>query len=516
MLLPSATATPQPTVKAAPAPDLSTMPRIKSYLRSLGLDPSGFVIQRGAKNYAGPNCPGASWNCTTAPRVVQISTIASDGGDGENRFVCKPAKSPDTIRAQNKCVIVQNNPNSNNSATCDIQTRGSQGTITQTCFITQTGRRNNAFARQVAGMSASGTDQDVFQNISVKQTSTGPSGNTLETNQQTGLVSRGSSDEPVTQDVHQTTCANQLAGGSGPNFARAAQSQILFAQKNGASAVDIDQNTALDPARCDEGGLAGGPASSFPIRFHPLDTGDCAITTVSPEKGSASACTRIHQTSCATNPAVNDCAILGSGKNTIRLGQLETMLADVNDTTGGVDVTQGNFDGIFDPTKRTGTDATLDQQSTVPSQIFFDGFTGQVADFPSTSDFMTVRQTDFGGRCCAAGHQETSNANDFDIEAHLFQRALVDGALPDDFPGGITQEGATYGDCETTGQPPSHGCVVDLAASNNEDSDTAQCGPDTGCHEQVSCFAVEGKGSTFGECSNVPPDIITASGRRIR
>jgi hypothetical protein len=46
--------------------DFSTLGGIKSYLRAAGVDPRSVVIQRGPKNYAGPNCPGPSWICTTA------------------------------------------------------------------------------------------------------------------------------------------------------------------------------------------------------------------------------------------------------------------------------------------------------------------------------------------------------------------------------------------------------------------------------------------------------------------
>ena len=41
------------------------------------------VTQRGARNYAGPNCPGKGWNCTTSTRVLQISTSS-----GQNKVEC--------------------------------------------------------------------------------------------------------------------------------------------------------------------------------------------------------------------------------------------------------------------------------------------------------------------------------------------------------------------------------------------------------------------------------------------
>jgi hypothetical protein len=504
----------------APAPMFlaTTLPAIKQYLRSIGIDPGGVAIQRGTKNYAGPSCPGAAWNCTTSHRVVQLAMSSGDD-DSENRFVCDASKPRTITKSQTtpsgqtiqSCSIVQlNAANARNSATCDLSTRRSQGTITQTCFINQSGYQNSAFARQSAGISASGTSQVVFQTISVRQTA-GAGGNALQTSQGSGLSSNDGNDSAVSQNVHQTTCANQIAGGNGANSARSDQSQVVFAQKKGSSAVTIEQNTALDPARCDD-----GPAAPFPTTFvagglppPPADSSDCAVTTpFSFEKGSANACTRIHQRSCAAS--TTSCT-LGSGKNTIVLGQLESLLANVQNVTGSVDITQGDPSLLTE--NRTGTDATLDQESSAPSQISFNGLTALIANVPSSASPKTVTQTDFGPRCCAAGNQQTSTADDFSIKGRLVQRALVDGSLPDNFPGSLQQNGATYGDCETTGTPPNHGCTVDLAASNNEDSNTAQCGPATSCHEVVDCFAETSEG-TFGFCSNGSEAAFLRAGRR--
>src|ERR1044071_4104166 len=58
--------------------DLSTRAGVVHYLATLGFDPSGFVIQRGRHNYAGPKCPGKGWSCTRSTRVVQIATQAGN------------------------------------------------------------------------------------------------------------------------------------------------------------------------------------------------------------------------------------------------------------------------------------------------------------------------------------------------------------------------------------------------------------------------------------------------------
>ena len=55
---------------AATESDLSSLPQVMDYLRAIGVDPAGVVVQQGQLNYAGPNCPGAEWNCTASNRVV--------------------------------------------------------------------------------------------------------------------------------------------------------------------------------------------------------------------------------------------------------------------------------------------------------------------------------------------------------------------------------------------------------------------------------------------------------------
>src|SRR5215213_6741936 len=77
--------------------NLSTNAGVKQYLRSLGISPRGVVIQRGARNYAGPNCPGKGWNCTRSHKVVQIAAAAAArvrAGAGTRSFFAKPPPPP--------------------------------------------------------------------------------------------------------------------------------------------------------------------------------------------------------------------------------------------------------------------------------------------------------------------------------------------------------------------------------------------------------------------------------------
>lgn len=209
----STTATASTTHAAAGARvDLATAAAAAGYLRSLGLDPRGFVVQRGAHNYAGPRCPGAGWTCTTARRVLQVSTRSTD----DNDFVC----SPSTSTGPDACVIVQTAAGSDNVAVCTE--RSGARDRTQTCDVTQTNTTgaNTVTVRQSLVPHGSGA---ATQSTTVTQTSTaGANGIDLaqsiaqDDNSGTGSVAMtqtGSQDFELTQTSL-----------SGPNTAVLAQS----------------------------------------------------------------------------------------------------------------------------------------------------------------------------------------------------------------------------------------------------------------------------------------------------
>src|SRR3954454_23621826 len=96
---------------------LSTPTGAVSYLRSIGLDPTGFVIERGELNSAGLACPGKRWTCTSATRVLQISSSLS----GTNDSNCGPTAVL-TKAADYRCEIVQAGTGGANIATCRLTT----------------------------------------------------------------------------------------------------------------------------------------------------------------------------------------------------------------------------------------------------------------------------------------------------------------------------------------------------------------------------------------------------------
>src|SRR5436190_11528673 len=120
------------------------------------------ITQSGLRNYAGPNCPGVGWSCTTSTRVVQF---AAPGG--ENRFECTPA-APATSPSTNSCVVDQHGDT--NHARCFIRD-STEPTSTESCDITQGGERNYADIHMSTTQGA-GPGQDAMQTATVDQTAT--------------------------------------------------------------------------------------------------------------------------------------------------------------------------------------------------------------------------------------------------------------------------------------------------------------------------------------------------------
>jgi hypothetical protein len=149
--------------------NLSTNAAVKQYLRSLGISPRGVVIQRGARNYAGPNCPGKGWNCTRSQRVVQIAmpTARVRAGAGTRSFFAKPPPPPTNSV---KCNV--NNLSKSctgNVATCTA-TGGSS--IDQSCTVVQNATGSTSNTAQVAEtITQSGSTLNASQYAEITQTS---------------------------------------------------------------------------------------------------------------------------------------------------------------------------------------------------------------------------------------------------------------------------------------------------------------------------------------------------------
>jgi hypothetical protein len=155
---------------AAREVDWSSSGSVKSYLTSIGINPKGVAIQRGKRLYAGSDCPGRSWSCTSATRVVQVAQAG-----GQTRFECSPSTPAGDLPAgfpptgfpsgegatsdPTACVIVQANTTGDNVARC--VERSTEPDVTLQCSIAQINEDgdNHAFIDQDVS-SATGTTQD--------------------------------------------------------------------------------------------------------------------------------------------------------------------------------------------------------------------------------------------------------------------------------------------------------------------------------------------------------------------
>ena len=173
--------------------DLSTNSAVREYLRSHGISPRGVVIQRGAKNYAGPRCPGKRWTCArTTHAVVQVARAG-----GKNMFNC----------SSSSCTVVQVAAASAkaNKAIC-VKTSG----LGATCTIRQssTGTTpNDAMVWEDAGK-LTGLTQTALYSASITQKATGSGANTACVHQSINIDGstgkNNTSSATVTLEAHQS------------------------------------------------------------------------------------------------------------------------------------------------------------------------------------------------------------------------------------------------------------------------------------------------------------------------
>jgi hypothetical protein len=246
--------------------DVSTRAAVVDYLHAIHVNPSGVVIERGSYNYAGANCPGTGWTCTsTKHTVVQVARAG-----GLNTFSCSRAS----------CAVVQFAPTAvNNTARC-IKRQG----LIQACSITQSnlkGGFNTAIVYEKAAGSEGVTQTAALKATITQRSTSGP--NRVCVYQETALRNSTKVNRPVTlrQDSHQSvrikqdsTTGKNLADSSA--FASGAcdtahpitQNQTLTARDQGHGTVIQNQNATSHGANVtidieQNQGVAHGVASGI-------------------------------------------------------------------------------------------------------------------------------------------------------------------------------------------------------------------------------------------------------------
>jgi len=202
---------------AAKPQGVSATPRIASTHLAAGV-----IRQIGARNYAGPNCPGVGWNCTTATRVLQVAT--DDGG--QNVAQCTDATPISTADTQ-MCTISQTG--ASNTARCIEHLNAP--VATQTCGITQTGARNKAVVEQmIVSTHTSAATGNQIATVTQGGAGGAASLNDLQLSQSVQQNTGGNDDDSTssdlqTQDAFQTATVVQTASGSGKNTSSIDQSE---------------------------------------------------------------------------------------------------------------------------------------------------------------------------------------------------------------------------------------------------------------------------------------------------
>ncbi len=382
--------------------DLSTRSAVIDYLRTIHVDPTGLVIQRGLRNYAGPSCPGRGWTCTsTAHAVVQVASAA-----GRNTFSC----------SSRTCAVVQvaRAAAADNTAKC-IKITG----LTQSCTINQSSASSNNIAVVYeAEVGALAPTQTASQTASITQQATGPA------NTNTACVS------------HNVVVDGSTAARSTPINVVLEAHQTLTVKQDSTNGGNAAQSSATLRGDCDTG--------------HPL-TQRQILNSIAVGRGP------ITQSEDATNAGPNmaidveqnqSAGFLGSahGRNAANFNQASSLIAVADTPAGPVVQTQssaaGGLLGTVNQDSRDVSTATATQTETQCDDAHT---TASIRCDHATQDApaYSLTQTQFGPvkKGLGTATQTDNSADTFTINQSSTQ----------DNDTGSGQTNLVQGDCSTSG-----------------------------------------------------------------
>lgn len=428
--------------------DVSTRAAVVGYLRSIHVNPTGVVIQRGTRNYAGANCPGRGWSCTTTTHTVV--QVASAGGS--NTFDCTTAS----------CAVIQvaTAPTAApNTAKC-IKTTG----LSQSCTISQSSStRDNLAIVYESAAKASGLTQTASSTASITQTATGTSNSntacvTQNVNIDGSTVAKNGKPVAVNLEAHQTVDVTQDATGSGANSAQygasqsgvcdmlhaLAQNQTLTSTANGSGSITQNEN-AVD----------GGANMTIDIE---------------------------------QNQGIGHG--VASGANDAVFSQTNTLTAVANSSAGPIGQTQSSVNGGLLGTVNQDSSgvstANATQTETQCEDAAESGLTTCESDDADAGEApASLTQTQFGPVHKGVGEAtQTGNSGDSFI---VTQMSTQDNDQGD----GSNQTNVVQGDCHTDGN-----CTVDQTTNVDGQTNTfSSSGQDV--NAQTTC--------TGSDCNNTGP-----------
>lgn len=222
------------TVSAVGAtpPDLSTPAAINAYLVSIGVNPADAVWQETHKNYAGPGCPGAGWNCV--PATTPIVQVADAGGT--NLFACGGLD----------CVVVQVALSGGQNGAGCLRGDNQSNDQTQVCEITQAndGSPNSTNAAAISQniQQSSGSSQAARQVARITQENT-LGKNIAHIHQVIGQRQDAKNTATITQsqEAHQAATVEQVTT-EGDNTSNITERQNQSQNARKATAITQSQN----------------------------------------------------------------------------------------------------------------------------------------------------------------------------------------------------------------------------------------------------------------------------------
>ena len=434
--------------------DLSTRAGVTQYLVAHGIDATGVVIQRGARNYAGPSCPGKGWTCTNATRVVQVSKW-------DNTFQCTPS-SGGTASGPDSCVIVQVSTGGDNYARCNE--RSSAPVVAQSCTVTQqnTTGVNTAVVSQWVDVGPGGNhdDDDAIDVIDDNSDST-DAGDTSNVRRMSVVL-----DVP-TETATQTASVTQT-NGSGDNATtlnQGSSQRTLTTDASGMQTQDAHQSATVSQT-ADSGGNTSDVDQSLEQRA--TATGLPVVTQAqNGQAGGPNTDAHVTQTSM-------------DGRNVSTLHQVNDLRMHFKKTKK-VAATVTQIQG----TPAGGLNGHVDQSSPELSKSVNVQHERQREDGGGAA---TLSQTQFGPAACCSIQQ--SNPRDvFKIRQNSRQRADQ----------GAFQSNLVLGNCDTSGN-----CAVNEHAWQNGVTTQNGCtGPS--CHPGITCGETGCSPCTSGSVDNQCP-----------
>jgi hypothetical protein len=457
------------STRSATTIDVSSRAAVVHYLRGIHVDPRGVVIQRGARNYAGPNCPGRGWTCTsTAHPVVQVAPAG-----GKNDFQCSAAR----------CAVVQTAeaPLTTNTAKC-VKTTGTS----QSCSINQvSASANNLAIVYQSVVKTTGLTQSAVQTAQIVQRATG--GATVQ-NGNTACVTQ-------TMLINTSTVASR--------------GTPVLATLDGHQTLSIRQDSAYGANRADQSATttSGGSCNGTSIRLTQSQT----ITQYATGSGKI---TQLENT--ANNGPNLDLDIeqnqttgfgSHSGTNAAAFAQDNTLTAVARTLNGPVIQTQSTANGGLQAKVNQFSHAhsTADASQTETQCEHAEASGPLTCNTPHPPTY-SLTQTQFGpvrkGGCCSVQGDDPTDV--FTIGQTVIQ----------DNDTGNTQTNTMEADCQTSG-----GCTATQDATiDGEHSANTQTGQDVNAEMNCSGSSCASTNCTGSSCTTFTLDgpQLTASNTNIK